>query len=274
MGKHPQRGASRHRARRDREILYGKPPPILDPFAGGGSIPLEAQRLGLDACARDLNPVAVLINKALIEIPPKWAGRSPIFPDAADEAMAWPRATGLAEDVLRYGRWMRDEAQKRIGKLYPKVTVDGAEATVIAWIWARTITCPNPACRSTMPLAGSFCWVRSLANSATSIPYARALGCDLRSVDPMASPSGHSFRGRSHLLVLRCAVEPNYVKDEGRADRMGAQLMVIVAQGDRRRHYLPPDGFHESAATVSCPDNLPAGNLEKDPRNLWCADMG
>ena len=105
----------------------GNPPPILDPFAGGGSIPLEAQRLGLEAHASDLNPVAVLINKALIEIPPKWAGHTPVFPGAAAERLSWPGATGLAEDVRRYGKWMRDEAEKRIGHLYPKVKVGGVD---------------------------------------------------------------------------------------------------------------------------------------------------
>lgn len=108
------------------------PPPILDPFAGGGSIPLEAQRLGLDACARDLNPVAVLINKALIEIPPKWTGHPPVFPGAAESAQSWPGVSGLAEDVRRYGRWIRDEAERRIGQLYPKVKVSGVECKVIA----------------------------------------------------------------------------------------------------------------------------------------------
>ncbi len=113
----------------------GNPPPILDPFAGGGSIPLEAQRLGLEAHASDPNPVAVLINKALIEIPPKWAGHPPA--GATDARMGdWPRATGLAEDVRRCGQWMRDEVEKRIGHLYPKATLpDGTKANVIAWIW-------------------------------------------------------------------------------------------------------------------------------------------
>jgi putative DNA methylase len=136
----------------------GKPPAILDPFAGGGSIPLEAQRLGLEAHASDLNPVAVLINKALIEIPPKWAGRPPVFPGAAKSRMGdWPRATGLAEDVRRYGQWMRDEAEKRIGHLYPKAKLpDGTMANVIAWIWARTVACPNPACGIEMPLVRSW----------------------------------------------------------------------------------------------------------------------
>src|SRR6266699_5877977 len=135
----------------------GNLPPVFDPFAGGGSIPLEAQRLGLEAHASDLNPVAVLINKALIEIPPRWAGRPPVFPGITASANAWPDATGMAEDVRRYGQWMRDEAEKRIGHLYPKAKLsDGTEAAVIAWIWARTVTCPNPACSSTMPLVSSY----------------------------------------------------------------------------------------------------------------------
>ncbi len=115
----------------------GTPPPVLDPFAGGGSIPLEAQRLGLEAHASDLNPVAVLINKALIEIPPRWANKPPVFPGAADIRLGeWSRATGLAEDVRRYGTWMRDEAERRIGHLYPQATLpDGTQATVIAWLW-------------------------------------------------------------------------------------------------------------------------------------------
>jgi putative DNA methylase len=141
----------------------GNPPPVLDPFCGGGSIPLEAQRLGLKAYASDLNPVAVLITKALIEIPPRFAGRPPVNPDARRslaQGQTWRGATGLAEDVRYYGKWMRDEAERRIGHLYPKVRLPkeygGKEATVIAWLWARTVKCPNPACGATMPLVRSF----------------------------------------------------------------------------------------------------------------------
>ena len=138
------------------------PPALLDPFAGGGAIPLEAQRLGLEAHAHDLNPVAVTINKAMIEIPPRFAGKAPVNPDAQVSAMrnGWSRAQGLAEDVRYYGEWMKQEAFQRIGHLYPKVKVPheqgGGEATVIAWIWARTVKCPNPACGCEMPLASSF----------------------------------------------------------------------------------------------------------------------
>jgi len=129
----------------------GHPPPVLDPFCGGGSIPLEAQRLGLEAHASDLNPVAVLITKALIEIPPKFAGMPPVNPESRKKSQTtlkgtkeWKGAEGLAEDVRYYGRWMRDEAEKRIGHLYPKAKLpDGTEATVIAWLWARTVKCPT-----------------------------------------------------------------------------------------------------------------------------------
>jgi putative DNA methylase len=129
----------------------GNLPPFYDPFCGGGSIPLEAQRLGLDSYASDLNPVAVLITKALIEIPPKFANMPPVNSVARsklDFKNGWKGASGLAEDVRYYGKWMRDEAFKRIGHLYPKVKLPkeygSREATVIAWIWCRTVKCPNP----------------------------------------------------------------------------------------------------------------------------------
>ena len=148
----------------------GNPPPVLDPFAGGGAIPLEAQRLGLHAHASDLNPVAVLLNKSLIEIPPKFAGQPPVFPGASGDRLGdWPRATGLAEDLRRYGEWMRDRAEERIGHLYPKATVPGGgETPVIAWIWARTVRCPNPACGIETPLASTWMRTSPARGAATS----------------------------------------------------------------------------------------------------------
>ena len=140
----------------------GNVPALLDPFAGGGAIPLEAQRLGLKAYAQDLNPVAVTINKAMIEIPPRFAGNDPVNPVSRAKLApgTWQGNSGLAADVEYYGKWMRDEAFKRIGHLYPKVKVPaeqgGGEATVIAWLWARTVKCPNPACGGTVPLVRSF----------------------------------------------------------------------------------------------------------------------
>src|SRR5881397_2835206 len=162
-----------------------KLPAFHDPFTGGGTLPLEAQRLGLESYASDLNPVAVLINKAMIEIPPKFAGKPPVNPDAqkqkAQMAKTWHGAQGLAEDVRYYGQWMRDEAEKRIGHLYPKVEITaemaktrpdlkplvGKKLTVIAWLWARTVKSPNPAFHDVeVPLASTFMLSSKLGKEA------------------------------------------------------------------------------------------------------------
>ncbi|GIH50618.1 DUF1156 domain-containing protein [Microbispora rosea] len=242
----------------------GNPPPILDPFAGGGSIPLEAQRLGLAAHASDLNPVAVLINKALLEIPPQWAGQPPVFPGSADSRMGnWPGVTGLAEDVRCYGQWMRDEAEKRIGHLYPKARLeDGTKASVIAWIWARTITCPNPACGGTMPLARSF-W---LSKKKGKERYVEPIVEDRRVRFEIRGPKGQPREGsvgRTGAVCVICdtPVPLTYIRAEGKEGRMGAQLMAMAAEGPRTRYYLAPTEEHELAANISRPDDAPDGEL-------------
>ena len=247
------------------EILkstHGNPPPILDPFAGGGSIPLEAQRLGLEAHASDLNPVAVLINKALIEIPPKWADHPPVFPGAAAERLTWPGATGLAEDVRQYGKWMRNEAEDRIGHLYPKIKISGVEATVIAWIWARTITCPNPACTGTMPLVRSFWLGKKPGKQRYVIPEVDGKRVWFK----IAGPGGTASEGtvsRTGAVCLICGtpVPLSYIRDEGKAGRMSAQLMAIAAEGTRQRYYIAPTEEHEKAANVPLPDDVPDADL-------------
>ena len=247
----------------------GNPPPILDPFAGGGSIPLEAQRLGLDAHASDLNPVAVLMNKALIEIPPKFAGCPPVFPGAAGERLSWPGSTGLAEDVRRYGKWMRDEAEKRIGHLYPKVKISGVEATVIAWIWARTVTCPNPACGGTMPLVNKF-WLgkkKGKERYVVPIPDGKRVRFEI------AGPDGYPHEGtvsRTGAVCLLCntPVPLSYIRAEGKADRMGAQLMAIAAEGPRQRYYLAPNEEHEKASDIPSPEDVPEQELAIYPGRL------
>lgn len=253
----------------------GNPPAILDPFAGGGTIPLEAQRLGLEAHASDLNPVAVLINKALIEIPPTFAGRPPVFPGAAESRLTgWPRATGLAEDVRRYGAWMRDEAEKRIGHLYPKATLeDGSTATVIAWLWARTVTCPNPACGIEMPLTSKWWLGKKKGKEAYVIPsvvpdadapsgrrVAFSIGHDVKSA-PTKDTDGTVGRTGATCVACRTAVELKYIRAEGRAKRMGAQLMAVVAEGNRRRVYLEPTPEHVAAAEMERPADVPMGSL-------------
>jgi len=253
----------------------GNPPAILDPFAGGGTIPLEAQRLGLEAHASDLNPVAVLINKALIELPPKFAGQPPAFPGAADLRLgAWPRATGLAEDVRRYGAWMRDRAQERIGHLYPKATLpNGSAATTIAWIWARTVRCPNPACGIDMPLVRSWWLGKKKGKEAYVVPEVvadatapagrrveYAIGHSV-AVAPRGDADGTVRRTGAQCVACGGVVDLKYVRAEGRAGRIGADLMAVVAAGSRRREYLSPTEGHKTAAGRDLPDSVPVGSL-------------
>lgn len=218
------------------------PPALLDPFAGGGAIPLEAQRLGLEAHAHDLNPVAVTINKAMIEIPPRFAGKAPVNPDAQVSVMrnGWSGAQGLAEDVRYYGEWMKQEAYKRIGHLYPKVKVlheqGGGEATVIAWIWARTVKCPNPACGCEMPLASSFVLSKKKGKEAWIEPQfdyeAKKITYKVRLGKGKVPEAPKTARGAKFKCIM-CGetTTDNYIKQESVNGRMGSVLMGIVAEG-------------------------------------------
>jgi len=253
----------------------GNPPPIVDPFAGGGTIPLEAQRLGLEARASDLNPVAVLINRALIEIPPKFSGRQPVFPGLANGRIGdWEGATGLAGDVRAYGAWMRDEAESRIGKHYPKATLDdGTTATVIAWIWARTVTCPNPACGIEMPLVRSWwlgkkkgkeAWVQPLIVTDPGHPSGTRVEFEIghgTTGAPRAQEDGTVGRNGARCVACGSAVGLEYVRATSRDAGLGAQLMAVVAEGERRRVYLPSDEDHVRAAELERPDSAPPGEL-------------
>jgi len=259
----------------------GAPPAVLDPFCGGGSIPLEAQRLGLEAHGSDLNPVAVLITKALIELPPRFAGRPPVHPEDGSSWTlgSWEGARGLAEDVRYYGRWMREEAERRIGHLYPKVELPpehgGGQATVIAWIWARTVTSPNPAWDGPMPLVRSFAlstkkgketWVQPIVDREhrrIRFRICTGPGC----------PDGTVGRTGAVCVATGTPVPLSYIRAEGKAGRMGAQLMAIVAEGPQGRIYLPPDPEHERIATSATPpDDVPGAMMPTNPR--WFSPPG
>ncbi len=267
-------------------------PAFHDPFAGGGSLPLEAQRLGLEAHASDLNPVAVLINKAMIEVPPKFAGRPPAHPAARADATlvekTWRGAQGLAEDVRRYGRWMRDEAEKRIGHLYPPVEITpalvrerpdldlyaGRKLTVIAWLWARTVKSPNPAFADVdVPLASTFMLSTKKGKEAYVEPVVEGRGyCFTVKVgapaDPDATKAGTKLsRGANfRCLMSGTPIAGDYIKAEGQAKRMGARLMAIVAEGDRGRVYLAPVAEHEETARKAMPEWRPELNMPRDRR--------
>ena len=261
----------------------GNPPPVLDPFCGGGSIPLEAQRLGLEAYASDLNPVAVLITKALIEIPPKFGGRPPVHPeqDRTVVLREWRGAHGLAEDVRYYGEWMRTAAEKRIGHLYPNARLPkehgGGEATVVAWIWARTVVCPNPACRAEMPLLNAFVLSRRKGREAWLEPKPTK---DRKAVEFAIGTKGHPPSGgsvsRKGATCLVCEGEAPlaHVRAEGKAGRMSAQLLCTIAAGVRGRVYMPASDAQSAAARVSRPENIPEHDLPYNPRAVTTTNYG
>lgn len=268
-----------------------KLPAFHDPFAGGGAIPLEAQRLGLESHASDLNPVAVLINKAMIEIPPKFAGRAPVGPVPAGEkqtqmAEDWSSARGLAEDVRRYGHWMREEAQKRIGHMYPQVEITtemarvrpdlkqyvGQKLTVVACLWARTVRSPNPAFSNIeVPLTSNFlvstkasrqAWVEPVVKGSEYHFTVRVSDGDVK--PPTSAKSGTKAPGRGSNFICLLSDTPitgDYIKSEGRDGRMGARLMAIVAEGQRERVYLPPVDAVEEAAIAADPAWRPDGEV-------------
>jgi len=288
------------------QFLVEHAPPVLDPFAGGGSIPLEAQRLGLRAHASDLNPVAVLINKALIEIPPKFAGLPPVNPAARKDKKLtqreWRGAEGLAEDVRYYGQWMRDEAEKRIGHLYPKVKVTKQmakdrpdleeyvreELTVIAWLWARTVRSPNPAYSTVdVPLTSSFwlskkrgreAWVAPIINQkGMGYTFEVKVGQPSQSVRHSADSGTKLARGcRFRCLMSDAPISEEYVKAAGMAGQIGHRLMAVVCSTPRGRVYISPTPRLAQAAHIEIPKEIEeiSAPLANDPRNLWCLRYG
>lgn len=259
------------------------PPALLDPFAGGGAIPLEAQRLGLEAHAHDLNPVAVMINKAMIEIPPRFAGQASVNPDSRtrlDGATGWQGAQGLAADVQYYGEWMKREAFRRIGHLYPKVKVPhelgGGEATVIAWIWARTVKCPNPACGCEMPLASTFvlskkkgkeAWIQ-LSKNGSQLNFQVQYGKYDNSLE------NGTKKGKKALFCCPICgdglVNGDYADNEANAGRMSAVLMAVVAEGVHGRIYLSPDDVEMPSMMTNIEASYASEDIESQVSHAEC----
>jgi putative DNA methylase len=270
-----------------------KLPAFYDPFAGGGALPLEAQRLGLESYASDLNPVAVLINKAMIEIPPKFAGRPAMNPETRSakslDPRQWRGAQGLAEDVRYYGQWMRDEAEKRIGHLYPKVEVTaemakersdlkplvGQKLTVIAWLWARTVKSPNPAfAQVDVPLASSFILATKPGKEAYIEPVVENRGYRFtvkvgKPKNTEATKNGTKLaRGSFRCLMSDVPMRYDYIDDEANAGRMRERLMAIVAEGERGRIYLSPTLEMEAVARSAEPTWKP----DAPSRGTWASN--
>ena len=241
----------------------GNPPALLDPFAGGGAIPLEAQRLGLEAHAHDLNPVAVMINKAMIEIPPRFADMPPVNPKRDEYGnVSYIGAGGLAADVRYYGEWMKQEAFKRIGHLYPTVKDEqGKDRTVIAWIWARTVKCPNPACGCEMPLVSSFDLSKKRGNTAHICPTFKSNHFEYSIKEGLSDFNGTVERTGATCLNCKSVVDFAYIRKEAKEGRMSADLMAIVAEGDRGRIYCAPFEEHNRCASVLEPTDCPQTEL-------------
>ena len=258
--------------------------PIYDPFAGGGSIPLEAQRLGLKAIASDLNPVAVLLNKALIELPPKFHNLPPVNPEADRIGMTvgkgknkqrfpWYGVSGLADDIRYYGAWMREEAFKRIGHLYPKAKLsDGSDATVIAWLWTRTIPCPNPACGVQMPLLKTFQiskkkknehWIKPIIDHA-----AKRVSFVVQNHSGSVPEAGTVDSNGAVCIACNNAVPLSYVREQARAGNMDEQMTAIIAEGSRRRIYVSPIDKHIETALEAEPVWRPSGSLPEQARSI------
>ncbi|MFP5414574.1 MAG: DUF1156 domain-containing protein [Gammaproteobacteria bacterium] len=276
-----------------------KLPAFHDPFAGGGALPLEAQRLGLESYASDLNPVAVTINKAMIEIPPRFAGRAPVGPRLAGDkqgklAEDWSGAKGLAEDVRRYGAWMRAEAEKRIGHLYPKIEVTaemvaerpdlkpllGQKLTVIAWLWARTVKSPNPAfSHAEVPLASTFVLSSKAGKEAYVEPVVEGDGYrfTVKVGTPPESAKGGTTAGKRAAFICLLSKSPidyNHIRAEGKAGRMGQRLMAVVAEGVRGRVYLSPTPEQIAIAGSAKPEWSPEMELPNNPRDFKTPNYG
>lgn len=258
----------------------GNPPPLLDPFAGGGTIPLEAQRLGLEAHAHDLNPVAVMINKAMIEIPPKFAGQPPVNPEAQRNKLTeddWSGTRGLAEDVRYYGEWMKRKAFEKIGHLYPKVKdADGKEHTVIAWLWTRTVKCQNPACGCEMPLASSFELSKKKGKEAYVQPIIEGKNIRYEVRQGKGAPEPPKMGRGAKFRCLCCGemATPEYIKSEARSGRMGSVLMAIVTDSGNGRAYFSPSDEQVSITGIKKPDEYPSGEMSEDRRAIWCPIYG
>lgn len=271
-----------------RRSCGGELPPVYDPFSGGCSIPLEAQRLGLPAYGSDLNPVAVMIGKAMIEIPPKFKDMEPIHPGIKDRSF-YRNAEGLAEDVKYYGEWMREKAWERIGHLYPQVDLPkdhgGGKATVIAWIWARTVPSPDPAFADVqVPIASSFllsskkgkdAWIEPIVDrQAKTITYRIRQGGTKAELEAAKEGTKAGRGANFRCLISDTAITPDYVKSMGSQGKLGQCLLAIVAQGKGGRSFVAPSEYHESTALSATPQTRPEASLPNDPRNFWTVDYG
>jgi putative DNA methylase len=271
-----------------RRSCGGVLPTVYDPFSGGGSIPLEAQRLGLTAYGSDLNPVAVMIGKAMIEIPPKFKDMPPIHPGIKERTF-YRNAEGLAEDVKYYGEWMRDKAWERIGHLYPQVDLPkeygGGKGTVVAWIWARTVPSPDPAFADVhVPLVTSYMLSSKKGGEARIEPKvdrsARSIFFQVftsgTAAEWQAAKSGTKAGAGSNFrcLMSGSAITTEYLRTQAAAGNLGQKLIAMVVQMKGSRVFVSPTPEHEIIANSCVPDWAPDQKISADRRAFTPPDFG
>jgi putative DNA methylase len=268
----------------------GQLPALFDPFAGGGSIPLEANRLGFESHAGDLNPVAVLLNKCNLELAPRYSGHPPVNREDRGRiggTTNWRGTRGLAADVRYYGRIIGERAQKTIGHLYPKARLSaeqgGGDANVIAWLWARTVASSDPASQGRqVPLITTF-WLSSSGNLVWLEPLVDKKSGTYRFKVRTGTPTDRGLISKGTKLgrgaKFRSLLTDNpigeaHIKSEAKAGRLGYRLLAIVAEGKRGRCYLPPNDEHQALMDVPAPQGEVTERLAEDPRNIWCVGYG
>lgn len=252
----------------------GKLPTVLDPFAGGGSIPLEGMRLGLPVQASDLNPVAVLINKGQLEVLPKFANQIPInLSIKGKEAFTeWKLGKGLAEDLRYYGNWINKEAKKRIGHYYPKVKIGNKEHNVITWLWARTVKCPNPACGCEMPLVRSFILSSKKKPNFYSHPIIErsATGNKVIGFEVLqGTPEIKGTVSRSGAVCVCCneSVKLKDIREYGKKVGYGTRLLGMVVDQPKGKTYISPTQEQEVLVkNISPLDDFLTQKLPTNPR--------
>lgn len=257
----------------------GELPRVLDPFAGGGSIPIEAQRLGLLSSASDLNPLAVVLNKSLLEFPARFAGSRPVFPGLAENQFSWTKTEGLAADISQYGKALRDLTSSQLGVHYPEISIGGSStAKVIAWIWARTVQSPNPANPIMVPLVRS--WWLSKKKGSEAYIVADVENGELKfrvNRDPNGPGSdedGTIGRRGGFAVGDGTPISLDYVRNEGKAGRLGKVLMAMVVEGPSGRIYMAPSDEQAEAANVVRPIDVPSGTIPKNPRDFKTPNYG
>jgi len=263
------------KARAEIEKSCPQLPAVFDPFSGGGSIPLEGQRLGLEAFGSDLNPVAVMIGRALIEIPPRFANFRPIGPAGAEKRQKFSGTEGLALDVLYYGQKLSDCVYQKIGTFYPKIKDQGVEKTVIAWLWCRTVPSPDPRFQGApVPLTSSFILCKKTGKEIYAKPIIRGSQISFEIVKGKDAPEGTVNRGGGTCLLSGRSIPFTEIRAHGKAGRMGQMLMAVVVDGTNGREYLPATEEMSFLAESAKPEWGPEGQVPSRLTGGTCYNYG